>query len=98
LADGFRNKLENIPMSHPDFSSILDTASTHASANAHLPSLIDLVPQGLPSHDSGSQAPNSHSQADLHVAGGILDVAPTHTDVTLPDVVSLTGHDWFVHT
>jgi hypothetical protein len=84
------NELENIPMSHPDFSTILDNASNHVSPNAHLPSLLDLVPQGLPPHESPT--------ADLHAGGGIVDVAATHTDVTLPDLVSLTGHDWFVHT
>jgi hypothetical protein len=89
-------------MSKPDLSTILDNAMSHASSNAHLPSLADLLPQtqGIPpSHAAaGDQAPNAHSQADLHAGAGIIDHAATHTDVTLPDLVSLTGHDWFVHS
>jgi hypothetical protein len=86
-------------MSHPDLSTILDNATSHASSNAHLPSLVDLLPQGLPpSHSSPAdpQAPNSHSQADLHAGGGIIDHASAHAEGTLPDLVTLTGHDWFV--
>jgi hypothetical protein len=85
-----RKTLENIPMSHPDPFTILQNAWSHASANAHLSSLVDLLPQGLAPHES--------STADLHAGGGVVDVAPTHTDAALPDLVSLTGHDWFVHT
>jgi hypothetical protein len=54
------------------------------------PGLVDLLPHGLAPHES--------STADLHAGGGVVDVAPTHTDAALPDLVSLTGHDWFVHT
>lgn len=89
-------------MSKPDLSTILENAMSHASSNAHLPSLADLLPQtqGVPLSNAaaGDQAPNAHSQADLHAGGGIIEHAATHADVTLPDLVSLTGHDWFVHS
>jgi hypothetical protein len=89
-------------MSKPDLSTILDNATSHASSNAHLPSLADLVPQtqGVPSSLAGAadQLPNSHAQADAHAGGGIIGQAAAHTDVTLPDLVSLTGHDWFIHS
>jgi hypothetical protein len=89
-------------MSKPDLSTILDNATSHASSNAHLPSLADLVPQtqGVPSTLAApaDQAPNSHAQADAHAGGGIIDHAAVHSDATLPDLVSLTGHDWFIHS
>ncbi len=89
-------------MSQPDLSTILENAMNHAFTDAHLPSLADLLPetQGVPpSHaTTAAQAPDSHSQADLHAGAGIIDHAATHAHGTLPDLVSLTGHDWFVHS
>lgn len=88
-------------MSQPDLSTILENAMSHASTDAHLPSLADLLPetQGVPpSPQQPSRAPDSHSQADLHAGAGIIDHAATHAHGTLPDLVSLTGHDWFVHS
>jgi hypothetical protein len=86
-------------MSMPDLSTLL--SKVPASPNAHLPNLIDLVPQGFPpSHFSSTdpQEPNSHSRANLHAGGGIIDHASAHAQGTLPDLVSLTGHDWFIHS
>ena len=88
-------------MSQPDLSTILENAMSHASTDAHLPSLADLLPetQGVPpSPQQPRRAPDSHSQADLHAGAGIIDHAATHAHGTLPDLVSLTGHDWFVHS
>jgi hypothetical protein len=85
-------------MSMPDLSNLLSHVS--ASPNAHLPTLVDLVPQGLPSNSSPTtQEPNSHSQADAHAGAGLVDHAADNAHApSLPDLVSLTGHDWFVHS
>jgi hypothetical protein len=87
-------------VSKPDLSTILQNAENHVSANAHLPTLTDLLPQGLPpSHWSPTnpQEPNTtHSQAESHAGDGIVDHALDHAQSTLPDLTSLTGHEWFL--
>jgi hypothetical protein len=83
-------------------SNALSTAMSHNSnSNASVPGFADLLPQtqGVPPSSPGSDpTPDSHSQADMHAGAGIIDHATMHAQGTLPDVVSLTGHDWFVHS
>jgi hypothetical protein len=95
-------------MSKPDPSTILQNAQNHASSDAHLPDLSTLwqnasnnAPTDPTSHEhwtpTNPQTPNSLSQADLHAGAGIINDASGQVDshATLPDLVTLTGHDWF---
>jgi hypothetical protein len=82
-------------------SNALTTAMSHASSGAPAPDLADLLPQtqGVPPTSPGSDpTPDAHSVADLHAGSGLIGDAATHAQGTLPDVVTLTGHDWFVHS
>ena len=97
-------------MSRPDPSTILDTAANHASSHAHLPDLSDLIPTSVgPSQANAHMSDPSdlvlptQSHAEGHAGEGIetatshIDTALTHTDVTLPELSSLTRHDFFWH-
>jgi hypothetical protein len=45
------------------------------------------------------QTPNGNSNAPDHAGGGIINDATGNADThaTLPDLITLTGHDWFFH-
>ena len=88
-------------------SAGLITAAEHVPDHVVLPDLATLLANaashGSPSDNSG-QAGDVHptlpatSLAGEHAGQGI-DVAVSHVpdQVTLPDLVNLTGHDFFFH-
>ena len=94
---------------NPDHGSAgLITASNHVPDQVTLPDLATLLANAA-AHSS--QADNSGQAGDVHPtlpttslagehAGQGIDVAASHVadhPVTLPDLVNLTGHDFFFH-
>ena len=94
---------------NPDHGSAgLITAANHVPDQVALPDLATLLANAA-AH--GSQSDNSGQSGDVHPtlpttslagehAGQGIDVAASHVadhPVTLPDLVNLTGHDFFFH-
>jgi hypothetical protein len=75
-------------------SNALTTAMNHVSANPPSPPDLSMVlsPTGAPLGQGPEHAGNATETAAMHI-----DTAEAHTTVTLPDLVTLTGHDWFGH-
>jgi len=88
-------------------SAGLVTAASHVPDHVTLPDLETLLANAA-AH--GSQSDNNGQSGDVHPtlpttsqagehAGQGIDVAASHVPdhVTLPDLVNLTGHDFFFH-
>jgi hypothetical protein len=82
----------------PDLSTLWQNVANHGPSNAPVSDVTDPGGQG---HWSATnpQHPDSHSQADLHAGGDIVNDASEHANshATLPDLITQTGHDWFFH-